>query len=276
MKEPEKVIAVYTGALTNSTVRQFYLSVQPWDKRKLLLHLLTHEEPALTVIFCRTKRTVDETAKYLASKGIDAHAMHGDMYQAKRNKVIEKLHKGDLSVLVASDLASRGLDVDGITHVINYDLPEDPEVYVHRIGRTARVGRDGVAWAFVTPEQGELLTSVEHLINAEIPKLDYPDFKPGPSPRGWSRGRNPTRIVPSRPRTTTATRPPWRCRSRPPSRRRSTPASSRVGSCLARCPPKRMFGKVRSTESLKAQQTAMNQASPPPAPPASSEPRQAQ
>ncbi len=178
----EKVIAVYTGALTNATVRQFYLPVAPWDKRKLLMHLLTHEEPALTVVFCRTKRTVDDLTEYLNKKGIDAHSMHGDMYQSKRNKVIEKLHAGDLSVLVASDLASRGLDIDGITHVVNYDLPEDPEVYVHRIGRTARVGRDGVAWAFVTPEQGELLTAVETLINAEIPKLDYPDFVPGPVP----------------------------------------------------------------------------------------------
>ena len=108
--------------------------------------------------------------------------MHGDMYQAKRNKVLEKLKSGSLSVLIASDLASRGLDVEGITHVINYDLPEDPDLYVHRIGRTARAGRDGIAWALVTPEQGELLTQIEMLINAEIPKLDYPDFRPGPLP----------------------------------------------------------------------------------------------
>jgi ATP-dependent RNA helicase DeaD len=183
-KDAEKVIAVYTGALTNASVRQFYLSVQPWDKRRLLYHLLSHEEPALTVVFCRTKRTVDDLAEFLNKKGIDAHAMHGDMVQNKRNRIIEKLHSGDLSVLVASDLASRGLDVDGITHVINYDMPEDPEVYVHRIGRTARVGREGVAWSLVLPDQGELLTNVESLINAEIPKLDYPDFKPSPPPPG--------------------------------------------------------------------------------------------
>jgi ATP-dependent RNA helicase RhlE len=85
-------------------------------------------------------------------------------------------------VLIASDVASRGLDVEGISHVINYDLPEDPDLYVHRIGRTARAGRHGVAWSLVTPEQGSLLTQIEQLINAEIPKLDYPDFKPGPVP----------------------------------------------------------------------------------------------
>jgi superfamily II DNA/RNA helicase len=108
--------------------------------------------------------------------------MHGDMYQGKRNKVMQKLRDGELSVLVASDLAARGLDVDDISHVINYDLPEDPEVYVHRIGRTARAGRDGIAWAFVMPDQGELLTSIEMLTNVEIPKRDYPDFVPGPLP----------------------------------------------------------------------------------------------
>lgn len=182
--QPQKLIAVVEGALTNAQVRQHYLSVQPWDKRRLLLHLLTHEEPGLTVVFCRTKRTVDDLCEFLNRKNIDAHAIHGDMQQSKRNRVIEMLRGGKLSVLIASDLAARGIDVDGITHVINYDMPEDAEVYVHRIGRTARVGREGVAWSFVCPDQGELLTNVENLINTEITKLDYPDFQPGPVPPG--------------------------------------------------------------------------------------------
>lgn len=180
-KDAEKIIAT-SGALTVSMVKQMYLSVEPWDKKQLLLHLLTHEEPALTLVFCRTKRTVDNLTEYLQRKGVDVHAIHGDMMQGKRNQVIEKLRSGKLSVLVASDLASRGIDVEGVTHVINYDLPEDPDIYVHRIGRTARAGRNGIAWALVTPEQGPLLTEIELLINAEIPKLDYPDFKPGPVP----------------------------------------------------------------------------------------------
>jgi ATP-dependent RNA helicase DeaD len=181
-RNAEKIVAT-SGSLTAAMVKQLYLTVQPWDKRSLLRHLLTHESPALTVVFCRMKRTVDEVAESLNRHGIEAHAMHGDMYQNKRNKVIEQLRAGNLSVLVASDLASRGLDIEGITHVINYDLPEDPDLYVHRIGRTARAGRDGVAWSLVTPEQGSLLTQIELLINAEIPKLDYPDFVPGPVPR---------------------------------------------------------------------------------------------
>ena len=269
MRDAEKLVAVHTGALTNANVRQFYLPVQPWDKRRLLIHLLTHEEPALTVIFCRTKRTVDDLTDYLAKKGIDAHAMHGDMYQSKRNKVIERLHAGDLSVLVASDLASRGLDVDGITHVVNYDLPDDPEAYVHRIGRTARVGRDGVAWAFVTPEQGELLTAIETLINAEIPKLEYPDFTPGPIPdavrarqQAESQQRANTAQVYNRYAATVA--PPLPAAAGGPAVDQSKFPGGIVPTKL---PPKRMFGKVRSTESLKQAVQAAIRANPVPPPP---------
>src|SRR5690606_31045118 len=111
-----------------------------------------------------------------------AHAMHGDLPQSKRNSVMKAFRGGDLKVILASDLASRGIDVEGISHVINYDLPEDIELYIHRIGRTARAGRGGIAWSLVTPEQGQLLTDIELRINAEIPKMEYPDFEPGPMP----------------------------------------------------------------------------------------------
>jgi ATP-dependent RNA helicase DeaD len=182
MVEPEKVV-VHSGSLTVSLVEQHYLAVNPWDKKRLLLHLLRHEEPALTLVFCRLKRVVDELARGLTERGVEAHAIHGDMPQGKRNSTMKKLREGQLACLIASDLASRGIDVEGISHVINFDLPEDPEVYVHRIGRTARAGKHGVAWSFVTPEQGELLTSIEMLINAEIPRMDYGDFKPTERPQ---------------------------------------------------------------------------------------------
>ncbi|MEO0630692.1 MAG: DEAD/DEAH box helicase, partial [Planctomycetota bacterium] len=184
MTDPEKIVTT-AGSLTASMVKQYHLPVQPWDKRKLLYHLLTHEEPDLTLVFCRLKRKVDDLATYLTGKGIEAHAIHADLAQGKRNKVMEKLRAGQLSVLIASDLASRGIDVDGITHVINYDLPEDIELYVHRIGRTARAGSGGTAWSFVEPAQGPLLTDIENHVNAEIPKLEYPDFTPGEPPKGW-------------------------------------------------------------------------------------------
>ncbi|MDX9912300.1 MAG: DEAD/DEAH box helicase [Phycisphaerales bacterium] len=190
MHEPEKIVTT-AGALTVQQVEQHYLAVMPWDKRRLLAHLLEHEEPALTIVFCRTKRTVDELVKYLERKQIEAHAIHGDMSQSKRNSVMRKFKEGSLAVLVASDVASRGIDVYGITHVINYDLPEDPDIYVHRIGRTARAGAKGVAWSLVTPEQGELLTEIENLINAEIPKMDYPDFDAREQPADWRPSVNP-------------------------------------------------------------------------------------
>jgi len=181
LRDPEKIVTV-AASLTVSQIRQSYFAVERWDKRRLLLHLLRKEEPALTLVFCRMKRTVDDVTAFLAKNGIDAQQMHGDMYQTKRDKVMTKLREGQLSVLVASDLASRGLDVDDISHVVNYDLPEDPEVYVHRIGRTARAGRNGVAWSFVCPDQGELLTAIESLANIEIPVASYDDFEAGPVP----------------------------------------------------------------------------------------------
>ncbi len=183
MKKDAEKITTVSGSLTVSMVDQKYLSVEPWDKRALLLHLLRHEKPETTVVFCKTKATVHKIAKYLQDKGISAREIHGDLHQRKRNAVMKSMRQGKLDVLIASDLAARGLDVEHITHVINYDLPEDPEVYIHRIGRTARAGRRGVAWSFVTPDQGKLLTEIEKLSGSLIEKMDYPDFKPGPVPQ---------------------------------------------------------------------------------------------
>lgn len=177
-----KKIETASGSLTVSQVDQSYITVESWDKQGLLLHLLTHVDPDLTLVFCRTKMTVDRLHRYLNRNKIIAYAIHGDMPQNKRNTMMKKLRAGSLSVVVASDLAARGLDVTGISHVINYDLPEDPEIYIHRIGRTARAGKHGIAWSFVTPDQGKLLTEIEKLANIEIPEKIYPDFTPGAIP----------------------------------------------------------------------------------------------
>ncbi len=184
MQDPVK-LECSAGALTVDLVKQGYVSVEAWDKRRMLAHLLTHEEPALTLVFCRMKRTVDSVVRYLDRKGITAHAIHGDLTQAKRNQVMTKFRSGDLAVLVASDLASRGIDVEGITHVVNFDLPDDPDIYVHRIGRTARAGRKGHAWSLVTPQQGALLTDIELLVNSQIEHLDYPEFEAQERPDDW-------------------------------------------------------------------------------------------
>ncbi len=175
-------ITTTSGALTVSLVDQKYLPVEPWDKKTLLLHLLRHEEPDTTVVFCRTKATVHRVTTYLRDHGVQVREIHGDMPQKKRNSVMSSMRQGNLDVLIASDLAARGLDIVHISHVINYDLPDDVELYVHRIGRTARVGRRGTAWSFVTPEQGQLLTSIEKLTGVLIEQMEYPDFKPGRVP----------------------------------------------------------------------------------------------
>ncbi len=187
LNSPEKLVLT-ASSLTVSQVEQHYFPVEPWDKSRLLVHLLKHESPDLTLVFCRTKQTVDGLTDYLNRKKIPAHAIHGDMYQGKRNRVMSKLRQGQLSVLVASDLAARGLDVEDITHVINFDLPDDPEIYVHRIGRTARTGRKGIAWSFVTPDQGDLLTRIEMLTNVQIDQRELRGIQAG---RGACRGARP-------------------------------------------------------------------------------------
>jgi len=183
MKDDAEKITVVQGSLTVAMVDQKYLSVEPWDKRALLLKILKTEQPDTTVVFCKTKATVRKVTQYLRDKGLEAREIHGDLHQNKRNRVMKSMRGGSVDILVASDLAARGLDVDHITHVINYDIPEDPEVYIHRIGRTARAGRRGVAWSFVTPEEGQRLTDIEKLASAHIEHMEYPDFKPGPVPR---------------------------------------------------------------------------------------------
>jgi ATP-dependent RNA helicase DeaD len=255
MRDPEKIV-VASGSLTVAQVRQFYLTVPPWAKRRLLLHLLTHEEPALTLVFCRLKRTVDDLTRYLHRHNVDAHAIHADLGQGKRNAVMERLRSGSLAVLVASDLASRGIDVEGITHVVNYDLPDDIEVYVHRIGRTARAGRDGVAWSLVTAEQGDLLTEIEKLINLEIPKLEYPDFDPGPPPEGF---HTPAPSVALAGPGAPAAPPAEDRRSRfaaasepktPEERGEAIDLRKFPGGIVpAKAPPKRMYGRVPSPRS---------------------------
>jgi ATP-dependent RNA helicase DeaD len=247
MRDPEKIVAA-AGSLTVSLVKQYYLPVQPWDKKRLLLHLLTHEEPALTIIFCRLKRMCDELAIHLQDNDIDAYAIHADLSQGRRNQIMEKLRAGKLEVLIASDLASRGIDVEGITHVINYDLPEDVELYVHRIGRTARAGRGGIAWSFVTPDQGHLLTQIELLINAEIPKLDYPDFEPGPVPDKIRRElEHKERVAASRPNRLATPELPviGGAGATPAAFPKPDPAKFPGGIVPTKLPPKRLQGRIK-------------------------------
>ncbi|HZN66772.1 MAG TPA: DEAD/DEAH box helicase [Tepidisphaeraceae bacterium] len=191
MREPvEKLIA--PGADEKPTVEkveQYYFSVQPWDKYRLLRMLLLQENPELAIVFCKTKRGAEKLAKKLHADGIECREIHGNLAQNKRDRVMQGFRKGKFDVLIATDLASRGIDVADISHIINYDIPEDPEVYVHRVGRTARMGAQGKAFTFVTREQGDELTKVEGIINMVIPQAKIEGFEPNPTPADWTEAK---------------------------------------------------------------------------------------
>jgi ATP-dependent RNA helicase DeaD len=187
MQEPvEKLIA--PGADDKPTVEnveQYYFSVNPWDKYRLLRSLLIQEKPDLAIVFCKTKRGAEKLDKKLHFDGIECCEIHGNLAQNKRERVMNNFRHGKFDVLIATDLASRGIDVADISHIINYDIPEDPEVYVHRIGRTARMGAAGKAFTFVQRDQGDELTKVEALINMVVPVATLVVFEPSPTPADW-------------------------------------------------------------------------------------------
>ncbi len=203
MQDPEDV-NVSQDEITVANVKQTYLTVDPWDKFRLLMMILDREDPQLAIVFCNTKHAVRRLAKKLHDAGVDAKEIHGDLVQQKRERVMSRFRKHKLSVLVATDLAARGIDVQGITHIVNYDMPPDCEVYVHRIGRTARMGTFGKAISFVTREQGKELTNIEMLINQEIEQETVEGFTPRPprddfeasSPPGGGGGRGRSSFTP--------------------------------------------------------------------------------
>jgi ATP-dependent RNA helicase DeaD len=158
------------------TIKQYYISVAGDRKFDLLVHLLKRDRPRQCIVFTRTKRGADRLADRLHKTLKGVSAIHGDLPQSTRDRVMRGFRSGQISVLVATDVVGRGIDVEGISHVINYDIPDDPENYVHRIGRTGRMGKDGVAYLFVCPDQGEPLTAIENLINRVVPALEVEGF----------------------------------------------------------------------------------------------------
>jgi ATP-dependent RNA helicase DeaD len=154
--------------LTVENIRQSYISVSEEKKFELLLRVIDQEKPRQCIIFCERKRWADDLYRKLRHEHKRVAAMHGDLDQPERERIMQAFREGKIVYLVATDVVGRGIDVTNISHIINYDLPEDPETYVHRIGRTGRMGADGVAIAFVTPEQGKQLTAIEALINRQL------------------------------------------------------------------------------------------------------------
>ncbi len=156
------------------TVSQRYYEVPGRYKVEALVRLLDVEQPGLALVFCATKRGVDELAEVLRARGYDVEALHGDMSQALRDRAIRAVREGRVEVLVATDVAARGLDVEHITHVINYDLPQDAETYVHRIGRTGRAGRAGEAITFITPWEHREFREMERIVGTRIQRAEIP------------------------------------------------------------------------------------------------------
>jgi ATP-dependent RNA helicase DeaD len=153
---------------TIPAIKQSYMMVHRDQKCELLVRLLQREQPQRAIVFCRTKHGADEIGAVLRSEALKADAMHGNLSQAQRNRVLHNFRSGRLNILVATDVVGRGIDVRGVTHVFNLDLPEDPENYIHRIGRTGRMGSDGAAFSLVLPDQGRLLDMIEKAISREI------------------------------------------------------------------------------------------------------------
>ena len=185
--------------LTVEEVDQAYISVHPENKFKSLLNFIKQESPKLAIVFTNTKHMARKLAGRLQRADVNCKEIHGDLMQSRRERVMRAFRESHIHVLVATDLASRGLDVLNISHIINYDIPADPSIYVHRIGRTARMGRDGHAITFATPEDGKWLTEIEKLINVQLrliedpwvvktdPPAREPDKKPEPEPAAPSR-----------------------------------------------------------------------------------------
>ena len=198
-------VDVSPETITVDRIEQHVMFMRKADKRRALVDLIIDQQVHCGIVFTRTKHGANRLVKQLDQAGIDAAAIHGNKSQGARTRALSAFKKGDIPILVATDIASRGIDVDGITHVFNYDLPNEPESYVHRIGRTARAGRSGVAYGFCDESEAGYLVGIERLIEQSIPVIEDHEFhyegarpKPGQKPgkikqkgssQGQSRGR---------------------------------------------------------------------------------------
>ncbi|MCK4739574.1 MAG: DEAD/DEAH box helicase [Deltaproteobacteria bacterium] len=176
MKKPKKV-KVDAVDLVSSQIKQVFYEVRHSDKLKALTRILDVYDPGLTIVFCHTKREVDELSGKLQQLGYDAGAIHGDFTQNFRDEVIYKFKKGKIDILVATDVAARGLDIKNVSHVINYSIPQNPDAYVHRIGRTGRAGAEGIAITFVTPRESSQLRFIARTAKTTIEKAKLPTQK---------------------------------------------------------------------------------------------------
>ncbi len=172
-----ELIKVKKERLITNLTEQIYFEVKASDKFEALCRIIDIEEKFYGLIFCRTKNDVDEVAKHLINRGYDAESIHGDISQSQRERTLDKFKNQRVNILVATDVAARGIDVVNLTHVINYSLPQDPESYVHRIGRTGRAGQEGTAITFITPSEYKRLMFIQRIAKTDIKKSKVPRVK---------------------------------------------------------------------------------------------------
>jgi len=176
MREPEH-IKVSKKEMTVPGVEQYYFELKESSKVEVLHRLIDIENIRSALVFCNTKKDVDKVLVKLRSHGHTADVLHGDIRQNVRERTVEKLRDEDIGILIATDVAARGLDIENIEVVFNYDMPQEIETYVHRIGRTARAGRPGLAYSFVTKNEIGKLTAIQRYTKTEITKKDIPTIK---------------------------------------------------------------------------------------------------
>lgn len=171
-----KSVAVSRDELTVPLIEQVFYETREKIKADALCRIIDMEEIGQAIIFCRTKRGVDELVAALEARGYFADALHGDLSQQQRDRVMKRFRDGKIELLIATDVAARGLDIDNVTHVINFDIPQDPESYVHRIGRTGRAGRKGQAITLISPREYRQLRLIERLIKSRIIRKELPSL----------------------------------------------------------------------------------------------------
>jgi ATP-dependent RNA helicase RhlE len=197
LRDPVRV-AVTPAATTVERIAQRVIHLERGGKPALLTEILRQETVARTLVFTRTKRGADKVVRALAKAGLAAEAIHGNKSQGQRERVLAAFRTGRLRTLIATDIAARGIDVEGISHVVNYDLPNIPESYVHRIGRTARAGADGVAISFCEPEEAAFLRDIERLIRMSIPATDRGRSRRAPTDHRSQRANGAAAATPPR------------------------------------------------------------------------------
>jgi ATP-dependent RNA helicase DeaD len=185
-------VKVKAATLTIDTVEQFYVETKPQDKVDMLVRVLEAEQPKQAIVFTRTKIRAEQLFKTMRDKGMNVKALHGDMSQGSRDGVMIGFKGGRTTILVATDVAARGLDISTVTHIVNFDVPTSPDVYVHRIGRTGRVGRSGRAITFVEPRQRRDLEAIErHASTSIAPWVEGARVAPTPASERPRRHRKP-------------------------------------------------------------------------------------